>query len=109
MGAYLNPGKQGFEEAVRSQIYVNKTKMIGLLNALVNTKQKNASVSRPRRFGKTMAANMICARIGTAGAAAFEAQAPHEPHRKHTSAARAAKTTKSTTFTRTPQSSMPCP
>ena len=61
MGIYLNPGKQSFEEAVNSSIYVDKTEMIRYLNTLVGTKQKYVSVSRPRRFGKTMAADMLCA------------------------------------------------
>ena len=61
MGIYLNPGKGAFEEAVNSQIFVDKTGMISYLNTLVKTKQKYVSVSRPRRFGKTMAADMICA------------------------------------------------
>jgi len=61
MGTFLNPGKFAFEEAVRSEIYVDKTDMILHLNAVVGTKQKYVSVSRPRRFGKSMAADMICA------------------------------------------------
>ena len=61
MGIYLNPGKQSFQMAVNSEIYVDKTDMIHYLNSIVNTQQRFASVSRPRRFGKTMAADMICA------------------------------------------------
>ena len=61
MGMYLNPGKRAFEEAVNSAIFVDKTEMINYLNTVVKTKQKYLSVSRPRRFGKTMAADMICA------------------------------------------------
>ena len=61
MGTYLNPGKTAYEEAVHSEIFVDKTEMIGFLNSVVKTKQKYVSVSRPRRFGKTMAADMICA------------------------------------------------
>ena len=61
MGIYLNPGKQSFQMAVNSEIYVDKTEMIRYLNFIVNTQQRFASVSRPRRFGKTMAADMICA------------------------------------------------
>ena len=61
MGTYLNPGRQSFEEAIGSEIYVDKTEMLAYLNTLVNTKQKYVSVSRPRRFGKTMAADMVCA------------------------------------------------
>lgn len=61
MGIYLNPGKDAYEEAVRSEIFIDKTEMIQYLNTLVRTKQKYVSVSRPRRFGKTMAADMLCA------------------------------------------------
>ena len=35
--------------------------MLGFLNSVTRTKQKYVSVSRPRRFGKAMAADMICA------------------------------------------------
>ena len=61
MGTYLNPGKTAFEEAVNSEIFVDKTEMIAFLNSVVKTKQKYVCVSRPRRFGKTMAVDMICA------------------------------------------------
>ena len=61
MGTYLNPGNKSYEIAVSSEIYVDKTEMIQYLNSVVNTQQRFLSVSRPRRFGKTMAADMICA------------------------------------------------
>ncbi|MBQ9212065.1 MAG: AAA family ATPase [Clostridia bacterium] len=61
MGAYLNPGKAAYEEAVHSEIFIDKSEMLQYLNSVVKTKQKYVSVSRPRRFGKTMAADMICA------------------------------------------------
>ncbi len=61
MATYLNPGLTAFEEAVHSRIFVDKTEMMMHLNTVVRTKQKYVSVSRPRRFGKTMAADMICA------------------------------------------------
>ncbi|MCR5295609.1 MAG: AAA family ATPase, partial [Lachnospiraceae bacterium] len=61
MGTYLNPGKAAFEEAVNSEIFIDKTEMLGYLNSVVKTRQKYVCVSRPRRFGKTMAADMICA------------------------------------------------
>ena len=61
MGIYLNPGRVLFEEAVNSEIFVDKTEMIQHLNTVAKTKQKYISVSRPRRFGKTMAADMLCA------------------------------------------------
>ena len=61
MGMYLNPGKKSYEIAIRSEIFVDKSEMINELNAVVNTNQRFVSVSRPRRFGKTMAADMACA------------------------------------------------
>ena len=50
MGIYLNPGKAAFEEALNSQIYIDKTPMLSYVNSVVRTKQKYMSVSRPRRF-----------------------------------------------------------
>lgn len=64
MGAYLNPGNMRFQIAVNSEIFVDKSEMIGYLNPLINTNQRYVSVSRPRRFGKTMAADMLCAYYG---------------------------------------------
>lgn len=61
MGTYLNPGTQNFEMAIGSEVYVDKTEIVSVLNSLVNTNKRYVSVSRPRRFGKTMAADMICA------------------------------------------------
>lgn len=60
MGTYLNPNKAAFQMAVNSEIFVDKTVMIQYLNSIINTQQRFVSVSRPRRFGKTMAADMIC-------------------------------------------------
>ena len=61
MGFYLNPGNKGFWESVRSKIYVDKTKLIAYTNELINTEQKYICVSRPRRFGKSMALKMLAA------------------------------------------------
>ena len=61
MGIYLNPGNDGFWEAVRSKIYVDKTKLITYTNELIHTEQKFICVSRPRRFGKSMALKMLAA------------------------------------------------
>ena len=61
MGMYLNPGSICFEMIVNSKILIDKTPMIAYLNSLMNTSQRFVSVSRPRRFGKTTAADMICA------------------------------------------------
>lgn len=64
MGTYLNPGSAAFKEALNSEIFVDKTGMIQYLNRIICTKQKYVSVSRPRRFGKTMAADMLSAYYG---------------------------------------------
>ena len=61
MGTYLNPGKDAYQEAISSEIFIDKSEMIQCLNSVVKTNQKYVSVSLPRRFGKTMAADMICA------------------------------------------------
>lgn len=61
MGGYLNPGNEKFGEALNSQIYVDKTGLIEYTNRVMYSNQKYVCVSRPRRFGKSMAANMLTA------------------------------------------------
>ncbi len=61
MGIYVNPGNTAFKEAINSMIYVDKSELIAYTNSVLNTKQKNICVSRPRRFGKSMAADMLIA------------------------------------------------
>ena len=60
MGIYLNPGNSGFK-TVRNSRYVDKSGLIRLINDTIGTKQKLSCVSRPRRFGKSCAAQMLCA------------------------------------------------
>ena len=64
MGIYLNPGNKSFWESIRSRIYVDKTGLIGVINERINTKEKYICVSRPRRFGKSMALEMLDAYYG---------------------------------------------
>jgi hypothetical protein len=64
MGRYLNPGSGGFLKSVRSMIYVDKTGLITCTNALLGTENGYLCVSRPRRFGKTMALKMLAAYYG---------------------------------------------
>ena len=61
MGVYLNPRNDGFAEAIHSEIYVDKTGLIAYTNQYLNTEQKFICVSRPRRFGKSMALRMLAA------------------------------------------------
>jgi hypothetical protein len=59
MGNYLNIGNDGFE-MVRKGMYVDKTGLIAFVNSTLGTKRKLTCVSRPRRFGKSFAAQMLC-------------------------------------------------
>ena len=61
MGIYLNPDNIDFQEALNSKIYVDKTELIKYTNDVIRTEDKYVCVSRPRRFGKSMAANMLVA------------------------------------------------
>ena len=61
MGMFLNRGTKEFERSVNSAVYVDKTDMISFFNGIINTEQSYVCVSRPRRFGKTMTANMLAA------------------------------------------------
>ena len=67
MGIYLNPSSIGFKRSLNSEIYVDKTGLIEKTNALLDTEQKFICVSRPRRFGKSMAVNMLSAYAEAAG------------------------------------------
>ena len=61
MGILLNPDNLNFKEAINSEIYIDKTELIKHTNKVLQTKQKYICVSRPRRFGKSMAADMLTA------------------------------------------------
>ena len=61
MGRYLNAGNENFQKSVNSEIYIDKTGLIAYTNRVINTLQGYLCISRPRRFGKSMAANMLTA------------------------------------------------
>ncbi len=61
MGIYLNPDNTEFMKAVNSEIYVDKSMLIAFTNKNLCTEHEAICVSRPRRFGKSMAANMLTA------------------------------------------------
>jgi len=61
MGIYLNPDNTDFQEALNSEIYVDKTELIKHTNSKIRTTNKYICVSRPRRFGKSMAGDMLVA------------------------------------------------
>lgn len=57
MGTYLNPGNSGFT-GIRNDIYVDKSGLISLINETIETPRRLTCVSRPRRFGKSFAAQI---------------------------------------------------
>ena len=59
MGILLNPDNIDFKKALNSEIYIDKTELITYTNGVINTEQQYICVSRPRRFGKSMAKNLI--------------------------------------------------
>ena len=61
MGIYLNPKNKGFAESIHSEIYVDKSGLIACTSKCINSKEKYICVSRPRRFGKSMALEMLAA------------------------------------------------
>ncbi len=61
MGIYYDPGNSAFQDALNSEIYVDKSELLTYTNRMIGTKQKFLCVSRPRRFGKSMAAEMLTA------------------------------------------------
>ena len=60
MGAYINIGNAGFK-SVRNSEYVDKSELIAIVNGTLFTERRFSCVSRSRRFGKSVAAKMMCA------------------------------------------------
>ncbi len=60
MGTYINKGNRAFRDIVNSE-YVDKTSLVPQINATLNTERRYSCVTRCRRFGKSMAAKMLCA------------------------------------------------
>ena len=61
MGRFVNPNNSAFQNALNAEIYVDKTGLIEATNRFLDTPQAFICNSRPRRFGKSMAANMLAA------------------------------------------------
>ncbi|MCD8325060.1 MAG: ATP-binding protein [Clostridiales bacterium] len=60
MGIYLNPGNEAFK-MIRKRTYVDKTGLIDYVNSVMETSFRMICSTRPRRFGKSFAARMLCA------------------------------------------------
>ena len=60
MGKYLNPGNENFKRIMQGK-YVDKTGLIAEVNRRIGTTENLVCISRPRRFGKSYAAQVLCA------------------------------------------------
>ena len=60
MGDYLNPSLPRFEKLKKSKVFVDKTGIFEILNENINTENCFFCLSRPRRFGKSVTAQMLC-------------------------------------------------
>ena len=60
MGLYINTGNAGFVRARNSE-YIDKSGLISVVNSTLFTERSFSCVTRCRRFGKPMAAKMLCA------------------------------------------------
>ena len=61
MGRFVNPDNSAFQVALNSEIYIDKTGLIEYTNRVLNTTQAFICNSRPRRFGKSITADMLTA------------------------------------------------
>ena len=61
MGTFVNSGNAAFQVALNSEIYVDKTGLLNYTNRVMDTTSKFICNSRPRRFGKSITADMLTA------------------------------------------------
>lgn len=61
MGSFVNPTNTAFSKCFNSEIYVDKSELIAFTNKKINSLQQYICSTRPRRFGKTMAVDMLAA------------------------------------------------
>lgn len=60
MGTYINIGSAGFQSVLNGE-YVDKSGLISIVNETLFTERRYGCVTRCRRFGKSLAAKMLCA------------------------------------------------
>lgn len=58
MGTYINKGNEGFRKALNGD-YVDKSGLIAVINKTLDTERQFTCVTRCRRFGKSMAVDML--------------------------------------------------
>ena len=87
MGRFVNPDNSAFQVILNSDIYVDKTGLLAYTNKAMNTDRAMICNSRPRRFGKSITANMLTAYYsrgcGSAGMFADLAISKTENYKKH--------------------------
>ncbi len=61
MGMFVNPDNSAFRAALNARIYVDKSGLINYTNSILASTDAFVCNSRPRRFGKSITANMLTA------------------------------------------------
>ncbi len=61
MGRFVNPDNHAFQVALNSEIYIDKTELLSYTNKVLDTNNACICNSRPRRFGKSITADMLTA------------------------------------------------
>ena len=63
MAIYLNTDAalENYKELRKSKYFIDKSKIIEKLNSCISTIDKYICITKPRRFGKSVAANMLTA------------------------------------------------
>ena len=61
MGLFVNPDNSAFQAALNASIYVDKTGLIRYTNSVLESTEAFICNSRPRRFGKSITADMLTA------------------------------------------------
>lgn len=61
MGLFVNPDNSAFQAALNARIYVDKTRFIDYTNSVLGSTEAFICNSRPRRFGKSVTADMLAA------------------------------------------------
>ena len=59
MSLYINQSNDAFCFSLNSKIYIDKSLIIKETNSLMKTNDRFMCVTRPRRFGKTLALSML--------------------------------------------------
>ena len=60
MGTYINVGNENFQSALKHE-YIDKSGLIAVVNDTLFSEWRYSCVTRCRRFGKSLAAKMLCA------------------------------------------------